>query len=288
MRVDYLAVCRADCELEKLLFAALRAGYVYISGDVEPNDDELRRQILFPYAKPCAANDTEGMEKCWLRAFSIEPEVDEDNEERFLTDFHASLGGEGEGLLHLVKLYDSHLKRVRAAYADQIFDAEMKLREALTFIFADSYGKNFYGLLNDISIKWPGGKAPDEKVMRAEYENQFFYLTFSDYIEINAFKSLNFDQFRASFADYQSFEDLKYRMTGRPIRAQHHVDFLSSLKELMDAIEKARNCVAHNRVVPSETAGNYQQSYENLLDAIKAFLQEEATLADEAELPEII
>ena len=59
----------------------------------------------------------------------------------------------------------------------------MQLREALSLIFVDTYGEDFYNLLKDADVK--PFEESDEDQMEDYYENQFFFLLFSDYIKIN-------------------------------------------------------------------------------------------------------
>lgn len=276
MRVDYLAVCRANCDLEALLFDAMRAGYLYFRSDSEPSDDELRDQIAFRTAKPCEGDPHEkAEEKQWLRAFSIEPDVDEENEERFLLEFHDGIGGPNEGLMHLVKLYDSHLRRVRAKYADEIFEVEMKLREALSLILLDAHPFAPYDLLALSEIKFPGDK-PSADELEKRRENELFFLLFSDYTKINSRKVPVWNNFLALAEEFDDWRLLKAQMLRSAVSNKRHTDFIASLQQNTDPIEKVRNCVAHNRSIPQRLADNYQQSYPKLLATIDAFLASEA------------
>ena len=84
---------------------------------------------------------------------------------------------------HTVKCEDPLLRTELAARADEIFALEMKLRRVLSVIYLHAYpDADPYDLLRE-EIMQPVGTKP-QATDKAAAENQFFHLTFGQYIGI--------------------------------------------------------------------------------------------------------
>ena len=63
-------------------------------------------------------------------------------------------------------------------------------------------------------------------------------------------------------------------MITKPITEERYVDFLASLRQRVDPIEKLRNCVAHNRSISQRIIDDYEMAKGPLLEEIDALLEE--------------
>lgn len=275
--VDYLVVCSGDMDLSgemgliELLTEMLKSALASV--DDEPLADEvLEQQITIRYTQ----TREDGR---WACGFSIEFDSVEEriedlinNFSEFVADYTADCTD--DRIKHLLKLNDPQLQHTLRKYGKEIFEIEMKLREALSLIFIDSYGKDFYDLLNENKVD--PRSPPSAKEMSESYENQFFFLTFRDYIQINNLWQPNLSRIKEYIEQAEDLADLKRLITPKnPITKTEYVDFLESLESRVDSIEKLRNCVAHNRSIPDEIIEDYEMAKEPLLESINGFLEEQ-------------
>lgn len=256
-KVDYLIVHRDDQDVKAVLTAALTD-----LCDDAPGTELLDQAITIRYIRDIAEKPKH------ISGASVAFD-DEDLPIFSVEDLSNMLHGEFE---HVVKLYDSDLLQKNRKLADEIFEIEMKLREAITFIFLHRYGNYFYDLLRDVETKPMTKDTPKEQDMKPHCENQFHYLLFSDYANINSRKNpSNIGDLVRLIGQMASFDDFRARFSIKPISYEKHADFLESLKQRIDPIEKVRNCVAHNRTVSRRNLENYQQAKDELLKSIKEF-----------------
>ena len=266
--VDYLVVCSDKIDLMELLTETLKNALEDVD-DAPPEAEELRQHINIRHTTP----RENGHRVC---GFSVEFDSAAGATGELIHDFSQSVADcIDEGIGHLLKLNDPQLRRTLRDYGDEIFEIEMKLREALSLIFVDTYGENFYALLKEVRVEPTGKEAPEESQMQAQCENQFFFLLFSDYININVRKQINLNRIVEYMGQAEDFEGLRQMITTNPITTERYVDFLESLKQRVDPIEKLRNCVAHNRSISRQIIDDYEMAKDLLLAEIKEFLEEQ-------------
>ena len=266
--VDYLVVCSDEMDLMELLTEALKNALEGVD-DEPPEAEELSQYITIRYTTPREDSHR-------ICGFSVEFDSAAGGIGELIHDFSQSVADcTDEGIEHLLKLNDPQLQRTLRDYGEEIFEIEMKLREALSLIFVDTYGQDFYTLLKDVNITQ--AERPSVKRMQQFYENEFFFLFFSHYPRINDRKRPNQDGIFEYIQQAEDFEELKQRMTTNPITKERYVAFLASLRQQVDSIEKLRNCVAHNRSIPKRTLDNYKTAKDLLLEEINEFLEEQAS-----------
>lgn len=266
--VDYLVVYSEELDLMDLLTEMLKNALEDVYDEL-PEEEELRENINIRYIK-------RREDFLYICGFSVEFDSAEERMGELIANFSGSVVDcKDKGIEHLLKLNDPHLCRTLRAYGDEIFEIEMKLREALSLIFVDTYGQDFYTLLKDVDITQT--ERPSVQRMQQFYENEFFFLFFSHYPRINNRKRPNQDGIFEYIQQAEDFEELKQKMTATPITKERYVDFLASLEQRVDSIEKLRNCVAHNRSIPKRTLDNYKTAKDLLLEEIKEFLEEQAS-----------
>ena len=235
VKIDYLAVYSGEMDLIELLMEVLENALESVDDD-PPEEEELTQWINLHHP-------TRRKDGCRIYRFSVTFNSEERRMGLLTQRFNNFVAGSTrEGIKHLLKLNDPHLRCILRAYEKEIFNIEMKLREALSLIYIDTYDKDFYDLLQLRNRR--RGCTPDR--LRKYHENQSFCLLFSE---------------------YKNIHDLN------PITKDQYIYFLDSLSDLVEPIEKLRNCVAHNRSIPKIIIKNYKEAKEPLLDKINKFLE---------------
>lgn len=174
----------------------------------------------------------------------------------------------------VLKYNDEAMQKEYKNYTKEIYSLEMRLREVLSFIFLNTYRENYYNLLREIKAKvQPLNKnnIPDKDYYESCFENEFFFLLFSDYIRINNLKELKKSELIEMIINSNKFDDLKQKIQNRGIVKEKYQDFLAGIKENLDPIENLRNCIAHNRSFTDKIINNYVKVKKILEDKIDDF-----------------
>jgi len=76
----------------------------------------------------------------------------------------------------------------------------------------------------------------------------------------------------SSLQDQKSYETFRDELLRDPINHEDDAVLIAGLKERMDAIEKMRNCVAHNRRPSKRISENYDNARPLLNGLLDAYL----------------
>lgn len=172
----------------------------------------------------------------------------------------------------VIKLRDHLQKQKYLQYYSEIYDLEMDLRKILTYIFNNRYDDP-YNLLNDYELKIPKENQRDKQKHLEHYENEFFMLCFSDYTKICNLQvkgSISNKDLIDFFKNSFTFDEFKQKLE-LGISNEKHLDFLASIKEDLDSIEKVRNAIMHCRSIPNDIIVNYEKSKSQLQKKINRF-----------------
>lgn len=96
-------------------------------------------------------------------------------------------------------------------------------------------------------------------------------MNFSGYIKLNELRHLKDSDLIEMISDSKNYKDLKQKIQNKGISKEKYKDFLTEIKQDLDPIEKVRNCIAHNRSIPSDYCDNYEKAKEKLEDSIHSF-----------------
>ncbi len=176
---------------------------------------------------------------------------------------------------HIVKFEDPLLQAELAKRAAEIFVLEMKLRRVLSLIYLHAYQDKeaTFDLLCDEIVN-PSGKAkPDMEQMKSATENQFFHLTFSQYINLNQRIELKLPDILQSIRNTEEYDTFRTEILRVPVEQEEDAEFLASLKDLMDPIERMRNCVAHNHRPTKSINDNYPDARSRLEERLNEYLE---------------
>ena len=271
MKVDFLIFHSKTDNLMEVFLDSLSKSYED-NYDEPPEFEELHQSITIRYSQEHiqTQEDEDDVEADFICGFSVDFDIaDANTAEKLVKDFCQGLAGNDEVVKHVLKLDDPYLREINQKYSDEIFHIEMRLREAISFIFLDTCGNDFYNLLKDLRVK-PWGNDPQQEQMQAHWENQFFHLLFSHYPQLNERKPLSkVDDLIQLIGEVDDFESFKQMLTSKPIKNEKYSDFLISLKTFVDPIEKVRNCVAHNRAIPQSIINDYETAKAKLLEELE-------------------
>ncbi len=191
-----------------------------------------------------------------------------------ITDFNENLQ-EHDNISLAIKFYDESLFSLLSTIYEKIFGIEMRLREAITLIFLDTYKSDYYNLLEDLNINAKLDKNPEQKrqLLTGRLENEFFHISFSDYIKLSNPRDLKHDDLFSIAGASNNFDEFKNNILNRGVTNPNYIAFIDEVKQIMDRLEKIRNCVAHNRTLSSEDMNNYEKYFEQIEKEIELFFE---------------
>lgn len=183
----------------------------------------------------------------------------------FADGFLSRLVGETERVETCVRFYDVRLLEVNRRLAEEIFELEMRIREALTLLICSAGASGSVTSLLAECVAAPKDVPDADGLRRPHAENELFYLLFSDYTNINGVRKRDLTSVIAAAAAHEDFEEFRRYITRTDVVDDDALQtFVSQLKTLMDPIEKVRNAVAHNRTVRQRLLGNYETARNEL------------------------
>ena len=169
---------------------------------------------------------------------------------------------------HVVKFEDPLLLAYLAEHAVEISALEMKLRRVLSLIYLNAYElRGAFNLLRGEQVQPPPPERLTEKEMKDLVENQFYRLNFSDYIRLNQRSAPSLQSVLSLIRETGSYHSLRteiVRLDRDPVEETDDVNFISSIRRIMDPIEKMRNCVAHNRHPTTDVVASYPTARDEL------------------------
>jgi hypothetical protein len=165
---------------------------------------------------------------------------------------------------HAVKFEDPLLRANLAERAVEIFAVEMKLRRVLSLIYLHAYQNAYssdneyqFNLLREETVQIIHNKRPASSDMRQSLENQFFHLLFSQYAGLNQRRTVSNSDIQKMILDSEHYDILRAEISRNPISDGADAGLLAGLRELIDPIERMRNCVAHHRKPSNRVLRNY-------------------------------
>ena len=199
-----------------------------------------------------------------ILGFALEmPEMDA--AQAVIDEFILSLT-DSKSVLHALRFEDPILQGELALRAAELFAIEMKLRRVLSFIYLHAYQReDHYDLLKEEQVQTMN-RGLRKHDMEQVSENQFFHLTFNNYISLNERRDFRqVPEVLRALQDSESYDVFRGEVTRRPIVSESDAELLDDLKSLMNPIEQMRNCVAHNR----RPRARDRQDYLNTLAALE-------------------
>jgi len=273
MKVDFQIVHQItkDNDIEEYLLDLLKNTFdesTTIDESIEEKPKDIEDWSIFSWIEIKYTHQSD--ENTFITGFSLDTEK---NSKELIQEFGDHLNND-DNIKVVFKYSDELMFENHKNYVKDIFELEMKLREVISFIFIDTYKENYYDLLNEmkIAIK-PVNKnqKADETYYKSHFENEFFFLLFSDYIHVNDLKDLNQSDLMDMIINSNDYDELKQKIQTRGITKKEYQDFIASIKENLRPIEDLRNCIAHNRSFTDNILENYNQAKDNLNTIVNDF-----------------
>ena len=272
--ISYLATDGMDVDqvLRGNLYQAL------VNSQYEFDEDDVDQMIRINHCRSGeeVIGDDGPASRYTILGFVLQlPEMD--TVETVIDDFVASLS-DSDPIIHSLRFEDPLLQEELARRAAEIFSIEMKLRRVLSFIYLRAYQRQDpYDLLKDEQVD-PVPANLEKQDMVVATENQFFHITFSQYIKLNRRRELRqVPQVLSVLRDSESYDVFREEMTRGPIKDESDAELLNNLRSLLDPIEQMRNCVAHNRRPKAKDKQDYLNTLPNLEKRLDRFLEDLAT-----------
>ena len=241
---------------------------------VEFDDDALANMIQIRHERTGSEfiDDEERETRHTLVGFALEL-PDEINTTAAAIQQFAKALTDIPSIVHVVKFEDPLLRDELAKRAEEIFALEMKLRRVLSLVYlhAKQTGDP-YDLLRDDSVPLLGKEKPTETKMKAAVENQFFHLTFGNYVALNQRSELKLLALLETIRDADTYDKFRKEIDRAPIEHEEDKGLLAGLKDKMDPIERMRNCVAHNRYPSRNVTDNYENALPELDKVLNDYL----------------
>jgi len=178
---------------------------------------------------------------------------------------------QAEPIEHVLKFEDPLLQEELAKRAEELFSLEMKLRRVISAIYLRAYEDEPYNLLRD-EVEKPM-HPPQEPQMKAAAENEFFFLTFGQYVSLNRRPEVRqVPSLISLIREKTTYDALLQELERKPVEDEDDSEFLAGLKERMNAIETMRNCVAHNRRPSRKATEDYENALPQVDSALDQFL----------------
>ncbi len=255
--------------------------------DNEFEEDDVDRMLGFHLERSLeeSTNENGDKERKLLIGFTLELPDDTAQIQTVVEEFTSALHETGP-ITHAVKFEDQLLRKQLAQRAEEIFYLEMKLRRVLSLVYLHAHKhEGSYDLLRDDAAQPMAKERPQPEHMKAAAENQFFHLTFSQYIGLNQRPEIKPPVLLKILRDSDTYDALREEIGRMPIEDKDDTDFLAGLSARMNSIEDMRNCVAHNRRPNKRVVENYENARPLLDELLDEYLARwECGLEGEGEL----
>ena len=108
--------------------------------------------------------------------------------------------------------------------------------------------------------------------MKDVSENEFFHLDFRQYAQLNQRKKIDTPDLLNIVRDADAYDAFRAEVLRTRVTNERDGELIGNLKEIMDPIEKMRNCVAHNRQPSKSINENYVQAHSRLAELLDEYL----------------
>lgn len=266
MTFEFIISCHAmsPTDLHRMLVDLLIG--ILEDNSNELDADNIKRMIKIHDYYPTLTVDND-ME---IHGFALELPEEIESAEAVVQEFANALP-DTLLIFHAVKFEDPFLQDRLATRAKEIFALEMKLRRVLSLIYLVAYqSESPFDLLRKDAVQ-PTEKL-DPKQMRAVSGNQFFHLNFGQYAQLNQRKKIETRDLLDIIQDAEKYDAFRAEVLRTPVTNERDREFIGNLREIMDPIEKMRNCVAHNRQPTDRINENYLNARSRLVELLDEYL----------------
>jgi len=168
-----------------------------------------------------------------------------------------------DGIINITKMNDSILQEMALKYYEQIIELEMDMRDVLTYIITYSsktINEEFFKTFGIIK-----SERLDNANIKENFENGLFYIYFNHYASFTKPQKLKAEKIAEFLQEphISSFEKLKTKLQDRGLNEDRHIDFIASIKDKLNPVEKMRNAIMHIRNISDNTIRNFEMAIED-------------------------
>ncbi|MFD6817723.1 hypothetical protein ACFWCH_12450 [Microbacterium sp. NPDC060132] len=168
-------------------------------------------------------------------------------------------------VLHIIKVSDSLVQSQNAQHAQTLYRLESRLREALSILLLPAAEDAAWYSLLDASQVGTMKDMPNPTDLEAALENEFFYVSFAEYKNVIKRKMPgNVGDVLSVMRSSSDYEQFLAAIHPTLITDESTAEFISSLSTVLDSIERARNCIAHNRPMSGKLSANFDKASRDL------------------------
>ncbi len=275
MMIEFLIFCRKESgtNIHEILADILTTVLQDNLNEFEP--EEVQQMITLSIERIGDQDESGNNLNNALIGFSLDLPDETNESETVVDEFAKALIDNTSPISHIVKFEDPLLRANLAQWAEEIFALEMKLRRVLTLIYLYAYqdGDPFDLLCEELTQPTSKERLKPEQ-MKAALENQFFYLTFSQYVNLNQRPEMKITKIIENIKNTETYENFRTELNRVPVENENDANLLAGLRALMKAIEAMRNCVAHNRRPPRRVVDNYEKAQPLLNQELDRYLSQ--------------
>ena len=277
MIFSFVAALHRDDEFDiaETLTDALAAALEDYDQDENSGDyyrDCANRQLSIQYQRLGAEREGDNGEIVQFVqiGFNLELSDDDPCAEELVSAFSSAIQNVPQ--VHQIVCFENPLlQNALSLLSAEIFSLEMKLRRVLTWIYLHAYQTgDLCDLLCEECVK--PTENPDINYMRNVAENQFFYLTFSNYLNLNKRPEPKTTDILKHIRTHEDYDCFRSEILRKPIDDPNDSGILLRIRELLNSIEAMRNCVAHNRHPSNRIRGNYEIANPQLNQILDEYL----------------
>jgi len=165
-----------------------------------------------------------------------------------------------DGIKISVKVYDSYKLAENQSFLVELYEMEMKIREIFSVVMYTQDAKFEWSMVNP---KKDFQENPDEH--RKRMMNEFFFIEFSDYKNIDYKKEVKFSDLLKIFNNINDINHLLpqvQELLQPTLGLKERFDALGRIPEAISRLESFRNAIAHNRYLSSKDIENFNKAKE--------------------------
>ncbi len=225
----------------------------------EIDAEAVERMILLRIERvgDWVADENGQVHRSTILGFAVDLPEQTESARAVVAEFTESLG-DTVPVSHILKFEDPLLHADLVRWGEEIYALELKLRRVLTLVYLNAYEEGDpYDLLREESVQPTSKERPNPEHMKKQGENQFFHLTFNQYVSLNQRPDIKLPALVELARNKEAYEQFRAELARAPVEDEDDTVLLAGLKERMDAIEAMRNCCAHNRSPSKKVHENY-------------------------------
>ena len=170
-----------------------------------------------------------------------------------------------------VKMYDSHKLKENQRFLLELYEMEMKVREIFSVIM----------YLQKAKFEWSKAKLKKDfktnpDAYRKKMMNEFFFIEFSDYKNIDCKKEIKFADLLEILKNINDITNLlpQIQDLAKPtLGLKERFEEISRIPKAIGCLESFRNAIAHNRYLSPKDIENFNKAKEIIQEVYDVYVE---------------